>query len=146
MLLVFVQNKHRGKDPDDLWHRRLTLKVKFWHFLTLPHFTNSQNSIISFWVYWFLGKNLSNFVPPTWKHYNLYYHNLWTRVSILDQVFWLTHTLLPRLFYSLEHFASQLTLLLNTLYSLTYSTPQHTLLSEKLCFLEHFALNEKVLA
>jgi hypothetical protein len=26
----------------------LTLKVNFWHFLTPPHYTNSQNSIISF--------------------------------------------------------------------------------------------------
>ena len=26
----------------------MTLKVKFWHFLTPPHNTNSQNSIISF--------------------------------------------------------------------------------------------------
>ena len=56
----------------------------------------------------------------------------------------------------LVHFASQLTLLLNTLYSLThftpqhilllstlcsqeYFSPQHTLLHGTLCFLEHFA-------
>ena len=26
------------------------------------------------WVCWFLGKNLSNFVPPAWKLDNLYYH------------------------------------------------------------------------
>ena len=26
----------------------LTFKVKFWDFLTLPHYTNSQNSIIFF--------------------------------------------------------------------------------------------------
>ena len=31
--------------------------VKFWHFLTPPHYTNSQNSIISFeyvdsWISW----------------------------------------------------------------------------------------------
>ena len=24
------------------------------------------------WVYWFLGKNLSNFIPPVWKLHNLY--------------------------------------------------------------------------
>ena len=33
---------------DNFWHKKLTLKVKFWHFLTPPHYTNSQNSIISF--------------------------------------------------------------------------------------------------
>ena len=38
------------------------------------------------------------------------------------------NTLLPKSFCSLEHFASQLTLLLNTVYSLTLFTPQHTLL------------------
>ena len=28
------------------------------------------------WVCWFLGKNLSNFVPPVWKLHNLYCHTL----------------------------------------------------------------------
>ena len=27
------------------------------------------------WVYWFLGKNLSNFVPPIWKLHNTYCRN-----------------------------------------------------------------------
>ena len=58
------------KDSDDFWHRKLTLKFfdsssliqnsKFNHFL---------------WVCWFLGKNLSNFVPPVWKLHNPYCHN-----------------------------------------------------------------------
>ena len=25
------------------WHRKFTLKVKIWHFLTPPHYANSQN-------------------------------------------------------------------------------------------------------
>ena len=29
-----------------------------------------------FWVCWFLGKNVSNFVYPTWKLDNPYYHNI----------------------------------------------------------------------
>ena len=36
------------EDSDDFWHRKLTLKVKFWHFLTPSHYTNSQNLIIFF--------------------------------------------------------------------------------------------------
>jgi hypothetical protein len=28
-----------------------------------------------FWVCWFLGKNLSNFVPPVWKLHNPYCHS-----------------------------------------------------------------------
>ena len=29
------------------------------------------------WVCWFLGKNLANFAPPTWKLDNPYYHNMY---------------------------------------------------------------------
>ena len=55
--------KTNQKDSDDLWRRKLTLKVKFRHFLTHPHYTNLQNSMVSFDYSWFLAKNLSNFVP-----------------------------------------------------------------------------------
>ena len=62
--------KKNKKNWDDFWNRKLTLKVKFWHLLTPPHYTNFQNSIIFFrYVCWFLGKNLSN-----WKLENPYYH------------------------------------------------------------------------
>ena len=67
-------NKKIDKDSDDFWCRKLTLKVKFWHFLTPSHYTNSQNSIISFDYSWFLGKNLSNFIYPDLKLHNLYCH------------------------------------------------------------------------
>ena len=30
------------------------------------------------WVCWFLGKNISNFVPPAWKLYNPYCHNIYS--------------------------------------------------------------------
>ena len=43
-----IQWKKIEKDSDDFWHRKLTLKVKFWLFLTPPHYTNSHNSIIFF--------------------------------------------------------------------------------------------------
>ena len=48
-------------------HRKFTLKVKLWHFLTPPHYTNSENSIIFCECIdsYFLGKNLSNFVHPS---------------------------------------------------------------------------------
>ena len=35
------------EQKDRAIHRKLILKVKFWHFLTPPHYTNSQISIIS---------------------------------------------------------------------------------------------------
>ena len=54
----------------------MTLKVKCWHFLTPSHYTNSQNSMISFDYSWFLAKNLSNFVSLPWKFHNWYCHNL----------------------------------------------------------------------
>ena len=31
------------------YHRKLTLKVRFLHFLTSRHYVSSQNKIISFW-------------------------------------------------------------------------------------------------
>ena len=39
----------------------------------LTQFSKFNNFL---WVCWFLGKNLSNFVPPVWKLHNLYCHNL----------------------------------------------------------------------
>ena len=42
--LVFFYKKKVEKDSDDFWHRKLTLKVKFWHFLTACHYSNSLQS------------------------------------------------------------------------------------------------------
>ena len=39
------------------------------------HYSNSQNSIISFDHSWFLAKNISNFVSFPWKLHNRYCHN-----------------------------------------------------------------------
>ena len=55
LLKGYFSMKKNEKDSDHFWHRKFTLKVKFWHFLTPPHYTNSQNSIIFPWVCWFLG-------------------------------------------------------------------------------------------
>ena len=38
----------------------------------LIQFSKSNNFL---WVCWFLGKNLSSFVPPVWKLHNPYCHN-----------------------------------------------------------------------
>ena len=42
----------------------------------LHQFSNFNNFL---WVCWFLGENLSNFVPPTWKFDNPYCHK-WTYI------------------------------------------------------------------
>ena len=55
----------------DFWPRKSTFKVKFGHFLTLPHHTDLQNLIVSFE---FLDKNLPKFVSLPWKLHNRYYH------------------------------------------------------------------------
>ena len=39
----------------------------------LTQFSKFNNFL---WVCWFLGKNLSNFVPPVWKLHNPYCHSL----------------------------------------------------------------------
>ena len=39
------------------------------------------------WVCWFLGKNLSNFVPPVWKLHNPYCHNhQWSEFSSYNKL------------------------------------------------------------
>ena len=68
--------KKNQKDSDDFWHRKLTLKVKFWYFLTASHYSNFQNLVISFEYSWFLAKNLSNFVSLPWKLHNRECHSL----------------------------------------------------------------------
>ena len=44
--------------------------------LTPPHYTNSQNSMISFDYSWFVAKNSSNFVSLPWKLHNRYCHSV----------------------------------------------------------------------
>ena len=76
--LIFFNEKKIEKDSDNFWYRKLTLKVgrlgDFDLFDTSPlvQFSKFKNFL---WVSWFLGKNLSNFVPPVWKLHNPYCHN-----------------------------------------------------------------------
>ena len=65
--MIFFNEKKNQKDSDDFWHRKLTLKVKFWYFLRAPHYSNFQNLVISFEYSWLLAQNLSNFVSHLWK-------------------------------------------------------------------------------
>ena len=74
-LIDILHWKKNQKDSDDFWHRKLTLKVKFWYFLTAPHYSNFQILVISFEYSWFLAKNLSNFVSLPWKLHNRKCHN-----------------------------------------------------------------------
>ena len=75
--MVFFNEKKIKKDSDDFWRRKLTLKVKFWHFLTARSYSSSPNLVISFDYSWFLAKNVSNFVPPAWKLHNRYCHSIY---------------------------------------------------------------------
>ena len=88
--LIFFNEKKIEKDSDDFWSRKFTLNVRFWHFLTPPHYTNLQNSMISFDFSWFLAKNLSNFVSLPWKLHNRYCHRNHTtkQKKTLNKSFW----------------------------------------------------------
>ena len=76
---IFFNEKKIEKDSDNFWYRKLTLKVgrlgDFALFDTSPlvQFSKFKNFL---WVCWFLGKNLSNFVPPVWKLHNPYCHTV----------------------------------------------------------------------
>ena len=76
----------KEKDLDDFWRRKLTLKVKFWYFLTAPHYSNFQNLVISFEYSWFLAKNLSNFVSLPWKLHNRECHNM-QRGTVITKIY-----------------------------------------------------------
>ena len=82
--LIFFYEKKIEKDSDNFWYRKLTLKVKrlgdFALFDTSPliQFSKFNNFL---WVCWFLGKNLSNFVPLVWKLHNRYCHNMYLYIS-----------------------------------------------------------------
>ena len=59
------------KNSVDFWHRKLTLKVQFWHFLRPWHYVNLQNTAISFEYSWFLSKNLAFYDPSSKKLHDL---------------------------------------------------------------------------
>ena len=59
------------KNSVDFWHRKLTLKVQFWHFLRPWHYVNLQNTAISFEYSWFLSKNLAFEDPSSKKLHDL---------------------------------------------------------------------------
>ena len=67
--------KKNEKYSDDFWHRKLTLKAKLRHVLTPFHYTNSQNSKISFDYVDFLAKIFRIMYPFAWKFNNPYCHN-----------------------------------------------------------------------
>ena len=58
----------------------LTYKIDFESQILVLFDSSPLTQFLKFnnflWVCWFLGKNLSNFVPPNWKLYNPYYHNV----------------------------------------------------------------------
>ena len=76
--LIFFNEKKIEKDSDNFWYRKLTLKVgrlgDFALFDTSPLVQFSKFKKI-LWVCWFLGKKLSNFIPPVWKLHNPYCHS-----------------------------------------------------------------------
>ena len=57
--LIFLDEIFFWKNSVDFWHRKLTLKVQFWHFLRPWHYVNLQNTAVSFEYSWFLSKNLA---------------------------------------------------------------------------------------
>ena len=90
--LTWYSMEKNENDSDDFWHRKLTLKVKFWYFLTAPHYSNFQNLVISFEYSWFLAKNLSNFVSLSWKLHNRECHSNYSchfKINKQPWFFWL---------------------------------------------------------
>ena len=77
--LVFFNEKKIEKDSYDFWHRKIDFAsqiLALFDTFPLVQFSKYNNFL---WVCWFLGKNLSNFVPSAWKLNNPYYHNIQNR-------------------------------------------------------------------
>ena len=90
---IFTQESTYSKE--NYWISRLWLKGRcqrvpkfdfqsqfsmskiIWIFLKFNNFL---------WLYWFLGKNLSNFVPPIWKLHNPYCHT-YAHQKLMPQIF-----------------------------------------------------------
>ena len=68
----YSSTKKNQNDSNDFWHRKLTLKVKFWHFLTPPWFITLNDFV---WECWFLAETISNVVSLLWNLHNRYCHN-----------------------------------------------------------------------
>ena len=62
----------------------IDFEVRFLHFLTPPHLTNLQNSMISLDYRWFWAKNLSNIVSLPWKLHNRYFHSTYSLYMYFD--------------------------------------------------------------
>ena len=62
-----------------IWNK-LTFKTLIFENFWGPHYSNSQNSIIS------TGTNLSNFVAPIWKLHNPYCHNSREEAAVFRKV------------------------------------------------------------
>ena len=92
------------KDSDDFWHRKLTLKVKFWRFLTARHQSKTQNSIISFGYVDSYAKICLILYPPTWKLHNPYYHSPYC-IYLRIQYPWTSNN--PRFFVLMNGFKDQ---------------------------------------
>ena len=68
-------NEKIEKDLDDFWHRNIDFEsqiLALFDTSPLHQFLKFNNFL---WVCWFLGKNLTNFVPSAWKLDNPYYHS-----------------------------------------------------------------------
>ena len=80
-LLNFELNQ---KGSDDFWHRKTDYESQILAlFDSSPLIQNSKfNNFL--WAYWFLCKNLSNFVPPAWKLHNPYCHNEYATEFLLS--------------------------------------------------------------
>ena len=61
--LIFLNEFFFRRNSVDFWHKKLALKVQFWHFLRPWRYVNLQNKAISFECSWFLEQK-SCFLGP----------------------------------------------------------------------------------
>ena len=74
-------NKKRFRKILMIFDLKIDFESQISALFSPPHYTNSQNSMISFDCSWFLAKNLSSFVSLPWKLHNRYCPTLHAKLS-----------------------------------------------------------------
>ena len=78
------------KDSDNFWHRKLALKVKFWHFFDTSPLTQFSKFNNFLWVCWFLGTIFQILYTPVEKSTT---RILYSSVPS-NSIYWMGHLIL----------------------------------------------------
>ena len=89
--MIFLDKNFFWKNLIDFWHPKLTLKVRFWHFLTNCHYSWDYFKDFSLVACWFLAKNLAFKDPPSLKFHDRTDINVTSQKEFQGYQNWVNH-------------------------------------------------------